>query len=276
MSYNSENAQIISTIGAEEVVIYINIAVGALLAYEYIVTLDREVNLFWTQKITMASVLFIANRYIALFVNLMYLPYDVTLQASTIIFIRLEQLSPLLLPNRVLTVRRRSSCKVNSYISTIMQYSQYIPWAVFSAMRAFALSSRTWPLALGVFVLSLGPSVINFYGFRVVVFIDSDGFGCGLASTQPVDIANMLTVVSRSTLIIADLLVLAVTWKATFKTSRENVRALGQRMSLSAILFRDGVIYFVTLAIMNVLHLSFTLHSHNWEITVRSLHQPVL
>ena len=66
----------------------------------------------------------------------------------------------------------------------------------------------------------------------------------------------VVIVVSRSTLILADLLVLAITWKATFKTSRENVRALGQRMSLSAILFRDGefmaIALFVNLSIPSV------------------------
>ena len=59
----------------------------ALLAYEYIVTFGDEVNLFWAQKITTASILFIANRYIALCTGLMYLPYDVPLKASTLVSI---------------------------------------------------------------------------------------------------------------------------------------------------------------------------------------------
>ena len=62
----------------------------ALLAYEYIVTFHREVNLFWTQKITMTSVLFLANRYIPLWAGLMKLPYELTLQASTVILIILS------------------------------------------------------------------------------------------------------------------------------------------------------------------------------------------
>ena len=50
----------------------------------------------------------------------------------------------------------------------------------------------------------------------------------------------VVTVMSRGALILADLLVLAITWKATFKASRYNIRDLGQRTSLSTILFRDG------------------------------------
>ena len=51
-----------------------------------------------------------------------------------------------------------------------------------------------------------------------------------------------VTIVSRITLVSADLLVLAITWKATFKASRDDIRAFGQRTSLSAILFRDGAL----------------------------------
>ena len=65
-----------------------------------------------------------------------------------------------------------------------------------------------------------------------------------------------VTIVSRTTLIIADLLVLAITWKTTFKDSRENIRVLGQRTSLSAILFRDGAsMYYYNLSVeLNLFH----------------------
>ena len=54
----------------------------ALLAYEYIVAFGREVDLFWKRKLTMATVLFIANRYVPLAATIMNLPYSVTVQAS--------------------------------------------------------------------------------------------------------------------------------------------------------------------------------------------------
>ena len=56
----------------------------ALLAYEYLITFDREVSLFWVQKITMASVLFMVNRYIALCTGMIGLPIEVTSQVSTV------------------------------------------------------------------------------------------------------------------------------------------------------------------------------------------------
>ena len=38
----------------------------AFLAYEYTITFDREVNLFWRRKLSMASILFGINRYLSL------------------------------------------------------------------------------------------------------------------------------------------------------------------------------------------------------------------
>lgn len=39
---------------------------SALTAYEYLITLDQEVNLFWRRRITGATLLFLATRYLAL------------------------------------------------------------------------------------------------------------------------------------------------------------------------------------------------------------------
>ena len=41
----------------------------ALVVYEYLITFGREVELYWTQGVTAASILFYANRYISLAIN---------------------------------------------------------------------------------------------------------------------------------------------------------------------------------------------------------------
>ncbi|RPD54511.1 hypothetical protein L227DRAFT_657568 [Lentinus tigrinus ALCF2SS1-6] len=48
------------------------IAAMAFIAYEYLLTWDQEVNLFWRRKFTGASVLFFLNRYILLLFCEMY------------------------------------------------------------------------------------------------------------------------------------------------------------------------------------------------------------
>ena len=67
----------------------LNIMILALLAYEYIVTFEREVNLFWRQKITVATVLFMVNRYLALWTSFMNFPFHIPLQASTAVLSRI-------------------------------------------------------------------------------------------------------------------------------------------------------------------------------------------
>lgn len=41
------------------------------IAYEYAITFDQEVELFWKEKLTIASALFLANRYVALIYNVL-------------------------------------------------------------------------------------------------------------------------------------------------------------------------------------------------------------
>ena len=47
----------------------------AWLLFEYCITLDQEVDLFWGQKITGASVLYLSNRYLPLFCSLWWVPW---------------------------------------------------------------------------------------------------------------------------------------------------------------------------------------------------------
>ncbi|KAI0722602.1 hypothetical protein C8Q76DRAFT_691336 [Earliella scabrosa] len=184
MSGDTEATQIIAEaasdtstlVGFSQVIFYMNAVSGALLAYEYLITFDREVSLFWVQKITMASVLFMVNRYIALCAGMIGLPIEVTSQPHS----------------------GHLSCReAFNYIDAVFEISQYIPWAETTLRRAVLSQSSRW-------------------------------------------IFYTMAIVSRSTLVSADLLVLAITWKATFKASRDDIRAFGQRTSLSAILFRDG------------------------------------
>ncbi|OJT10477.1 hypothetical protein TRAPUB_13010, partial [Trametes pubescens] len=55
---------------------WLQIASVALLAYEYAITFDQEIALFWKPKMTGATVLFLGTRYTAL------LSYDFVLTAT--------------------------------------------------------------------------------------------------------------------------------------------------------------------------------------------------
>ena len=59
---------------------------SALIIYEYVITIGDEVELFWKQKRTLASALFLINRYLVLIYNLTLLrgfyPFTLVVSAS--------------------------------------------------------------------------------------------------------------------------------------------------------------------------------------------------
>ncbi|KAI0759527.1 hypothetical protein BD413DRAFT_272611 [Trametes elegans] len=62
--------------------------------------------------------------------------------------------------------------------------------------------------------------------------------------------------------VIADGIVVIVTWTATYRTRSEGAPALlGRKTLLSDVLLRNGSIYFVVLTVLNILHLAFSLGS---------------
>ncbi|KAI0774589.1 hypothetical protein C8Q74DRAFT_1199632 [Fomes fomentarius] len=169
-----------------------------LLTYEYLITFDREVKLFWKRAITGSSILFIVNRYLPL--------------VCTALGIRSSDPTT----NKVI-----ASCAALYYMSETLDVLQYLPWALFSTLRAYALLSsgtwrRQWSISTLILLSSLAPLVVNFVSSFVLV-----------------------TIISRVCLVTSDLLVIFITWKATYKTSRE-IKVLGQGSSLSSILFRNG------------------------------------
>ncbi|KAI0644308.1 hypothetical protein C8Q79DRAFT_928077 [Trametes meyenii] len=144
-------------------------SVLALLCYEWLITFDREIALFWRRKFTGATVLFLTNRYLPIFIQILNLAPTHALMSD-------------------------ASCDGYTKALQAIQISQYLPWAAFSALRTFALSRRNWMIATVVFVLSLAPVGINLSQYRwLVVVNDPTPGGCGNASTITLEMAKKLT-----------------------------------------------------------------------------------
>ncbi|KAH9893596.1 hypothetical protein C8Q73DRAFT_697586 [Cubamyces lactineus] len=207
-------------------------AATAVLCFEYLITLDREVALFWRWKPTGASILFFANRYLTLALIL----FTTTFNAFPYVSLQ--------------------SCRNSVYAGQIMDVCQYVPWALFSALRVFALS-RDWLLVIPVMSLYGVYFGVNLTAFRWLTYYWGEDSGCTIVYTMSVELVKDFTIASRSALIAADAIVMAVTWHTTFKTERLTLRA-GHWPSFAHTLFRDGAIYFVVMLVLNVLHLTFT------------------
>ncbi|TFK92081.1 hypothetical protein K466DRAFT_659526 [Polyporus arcularius HHB13444] len=183
---------------------YCNVAAAALFIYDVIVTFAQEVVCFWTSKRAGAALLFFVNKWISV-------TYYVML---------LARFAPFSTEQRWIALEA-------------LEIMQFVPWAVFSALRAYVLS-RNIPLGIIVLALSLAPVGSNLvrYAYDVsgVVY---PPFGCVETdyTTEAVNFRDALRVDLRRS----------------------------KRPSLQDILFRDGTIYFVILFVLNILHLIFSL-----------------
>ncbi|KAJ8463765.1 hypothetical protein ONZ51_g10034 [Trametes cubensis] len=261
MSSGSSDAQEISEIIAFYQSLFVNtccpIAVLAFLTYEYLITFDREVSLFWRRRLTGASILFSANRYLPLLVNILNLTIsarmsDTVRNLLTIVVRQLADYDP-------------QSC--NDYVKALqaIEILQYLPWAAFSTLRTFALSRGNWVLAMLVLLLSAVPLGVNFSQYHWLVVYNDPMLGCGKSSTVTLETAKKrefsLTIASRTCLMVADIIVLVVTWMSTLATLRLTDMALKGKPTFARMLLRDGTIYFSILLVLNTLHLTFTMLS---------------
>ncbi|KAM5539500.1 hypothetical protein V8D89_006952 [Ganoderma adspersum] len=189
---------------------FITAGVATLIGYEYLLTVRRESCLFWKRKVTAASILFFVNRYLALiyYVGLAY-----------------YSLANLSYP----------ACRLQSWIEIGIKYFEYLPWAgsvFFSALRVHALSQKNWFMTTFTFFWSVLAFPLDYYGdFHRRSYSKDPVLGC--------------TGFIRGGQIIADMVVIGVTWKAAYEARRE-----GSMSSLMRVLFTNGTLYFILTAIL--------------------------
>ncbi|TFK80323.1 hypothetical protein K466DRAFT_637748, partial [Polyporus arcularius HHB13444] len=205
-----------------------------LFIYDSLVILDREVACFWTVRRTGASPLFFANKWISMTVFVM--------ESSEM----------------TMDVR---SCSMYGMALLAVEALQFVPWAAFSALRAYGLS-RSKLLGLLVLVLSMGPVAGNLaiYGYQLsgenILW-----FGCHRSDSATVSLIHTVVISARIPLIIADVILIYITWSQLRCRDALNEIRQSKRLSLSNVLFRDGTHVFRVLFVLNVLHLVFTVTS---------------
>ncbi|TBU24160.1 hypothetical protein BD311DRAFT_868333 [Dichomitus squalens] len=219
-------------------------AAAVLYLYNWLITIDQEVEYFWKGKVTGAAILFYLNRYISL--------------ASFVI--SLVDWMPM-----TDKVRNRPSsfvadCIAYSIYSFAVELVPYVPWAAFAGLRCFALTHGNWVLATLVFMLSLVPLGVNLvYFFYGITGENIPLLGCSSVDLTPVGLSDRFALVSRPSLILADCILILATWltlarRATFRPSYRET-------TFTSVMLWDGALYFVVLLALNALHLSLTLTS---------------
>ncbi|TBU40970.1 hypothetical protein BD309DRAFT_1021032 [Dichomitus squalens] len=192
------------------------------LVFDYLITFAQEVEFFWKPKLSGAGVIFLLNRYIVLVTML--------LNVSGVVF----------------------TAPAHRYV-----FFDYIPWAVFAAKRASALSSKNLLFTAWVLLLSFVPVALNSLQFIFGLHGEVDPvFGCVIIDPINPDLSqnprrslphycSPVTVISRSCLIVADLCLVIATWIAVSRTVKLRTLATDDTPTFGAVLLRDGVMYFV-------------------------------
>ncbi|RDX49166.1 hypothetical protein OH76DRAFT_1483375 [Lentinus brumalis] len=201
---------------------YCAVAGAVLFIFDTLLTFDREVAYFWTAKrVGGASLLFFANKWISMTVCVMVLVGFASPPSDVV--------SSLIWSHGKSDLNQ--SCSLFVIARRAMVTLQYVPGAAFSALRTYVLS-RSKPLGLFVAVVTLAPAGAN--------------------------LDHEVVIISRAPLIAADMILIYITW-ATLSgwTALTNIQQ-SKRPKLSDVLFRGGVIYFVILFLLNVLHLVFS------------------
>ncbi|OSD04337.1 hypothetical protein PYCCODRAFT_1466298 [Trametes coccinea BRFM310] len=196
-----------------------DIAAFALIFYEYIITINREVAFIWNRKLTGATILFVLNRYLAL---LKYPIYIVGLH-----------------------------CKAINILAMLLELLPYFVWFSFSTLRVYAISRQNWRMALLVAVPGCMPLASNVYLYTQSSTANYPlPIGCIWLNSIPVNIDKSA--------IVTDVVVLIVTWWQTYSLRRLAAQT-SMQVSLATLLVRDGTIYFLVLLVMNTCHIAFSL-----------------
>ncbi|KAI0822422.1 hypothetical protein BC628DRAFT_1389744 [Trametes gibbosa] len=230
-----DNATIVSWIANGQSIAWTVLATAAFQVYDYMICLDREPVLFWRYPFTAASILYIVNRYSGLVRALYYIIAEFTQYRPQSIEVY--------------------SCIAQWYTSYAFDLTPLLPAAVFSSLRTYALTQHI-TLAVLVFVLSLGPFVVNWTGHSWSATFEIDPvLGCSTSLAVTPTIAKIFATTARLPLVIADLIVVVVTWIKTYELRRA-ARSFGIA-SLADVMFRNGE----TSLLMNITHFTLTMLS---------------
>ncbi|EED81631.1 predicted protein [Postia placenta Mad-698-R] len=175
-----------------------------IFVYDSIISFNREWRAVWSCKITGATAIYLALRYVTLADVIMDIINDTV-----------------------------TSCEIG-FISGLVETGTfcgtYLAQAAFVSIRVYAIDGRQWMKATIVMLLGLVPVALNI----VICF--------ALWKNHSLPQKIILLLVTRMCILMSNLLVVISTWQAT-RASR-SVTAWSSRGSLTAVLFRDGTVHF--------------------------------
>ncbi|EMD37456.1 hypothetical protein CERSUDRAFT_73341 [Gelatoporia subvermispora B] len=213
---------VVSSVSSAALGNYYSAVSAALVVYDHICTIPAEVQFMWGRKLAVSMALFHANRWLVMIFTILEIVEGFTLSAGTFVY----------------------------YVVNMLEMCLIILWTVFSTTRVYALSGGNRFLWITVALLSLVPVGANAYclvlsnSWQLVAFrlLGRECFDSQLDITEGVCVR--FSIGARACVIVADLIVLSVTWSKTWTTVNaayvQNVKT-----PLMTMLLRDGTLNFL-------------------------------
>ncbi|KAI0716708.1 hypothetical protein C8Q76DRAFT_856131 [Earliella scabrosa] len=201
------------------------LAAATFLIYDFAITFGEEIDYFWKDRVSPGSrILYIMNKYLSL-------------------------LAQVIIAARLLPIFTEVSCTRIVKTQLAVDILQYLPWSAFALLRAYALSGRHWFWTTLVFALSLVSLPVNLVKFFVynISGYEDPIFGCLAGVDVPEDEIMRGVIVSRSSLIAADVILIGLTLSnyligPTLSSVQSNILSIRftRSRNLRDVIVRDG------------------------------------
>jgi len=199
-----------------------------ILCYDHVITFGQEVQLIWRQKFTFTTLLYVLNRY---FTELAYIP--------TILFLFNSPHGP----------HMQACSSFAHYPGSVSVVSQAVISA-FLVMRSYALLRRQlWVLLVTIplSIVSVGVTAWAIVQVETATIVFGDQMSCvpvRMVSINPFRASWLVHT-------LFDTLVFAITVWKTYHWQKEQ-RRFGIKSRLAELLLRDGSLYYVIMALVNL------------------------
>ncbi|EMD41259.1 hypothetical protein CERSUDRAFT_78919, partial [Gelatoporia subvermispora B] len=212
-----------------------SVSAAVLVLYDHSCSLSQEVKVIWGRKWSSVTLLYHLNRW------------------GIFAWALLQALST----GQVTSLH---SCAAEVYVTAALDILLDTIWAAFSAIRTYGISGGSVPLTVVIFLLN-GP-VIGFSAYLYFANLNFEiidfpvlGKQCSYGSYESTALEAKFTTIGQAFSIVgivAEFLVLLVTWYKTYAT-RRNLGPNFVRTSLAMTLLRDGTWYFCASLLINTL-----------------------
>lgn len=202
------------------------VAACAIYTYDRSLTFGSEVNLIWRRRrMTVATGLY-------LLVHLSTTVYVYTQIAGT----------------------ADVSCRSGT-VQFVMQYCAsvlfHVATGAFMALRAYAISNRSLPLAFAIFLSSLVIAALNIYQVCAVSAVAvPPPIGCVVSPDIKTSIRRPLLATGQASTVIPEVFLLVATWRHACVAKIANAAQIDT--PLTTLFLRDGTVYFVIIFILRL------------------------